>query len=820
MSSDSWTAQFESEEEFRRLDRQADECDFLHLGGSQAEDQSHDQNHREQLPEIPGYTLHEVIGEGGTSLVVRATAIDCGEEFAIKLLNDTGHHYFGFRLRREVRALTSLDHPGIAKLVDYGITVQGQAFLVLQLIGGQRIDRYCREHDLTNVQSVAILSRACQAVAHAHDNKILHRDLKPANILVEQDGQPVITDFGLAKLNDVEPGTENKTHTGALLGTLNYLAPEQIHGPSECVDERTDVFGFGAVLHVLLVGRPPFQFDNVVDAFARYYDSYPVRLQSDQGVPAGLEAICIKCLSPKQDDRYQTVDSLQRDLDNFLTGNPVEAKRQLFRRRLQVFSRQYPWFVRTAVATTIGIFLMAIAFLFLWQRSAANLAEANRLAEQRDFALARLSDEIQLAQSDPATLEQQRDLLFIISESYRKYPARRDDSLEVLSSIADTEFKLGQVSHHLSDFDLKNTSYQRALDATERVLDRQPDNENALFRKFHCLIPLKRYERANRTIDRLIAIAPSNRFYLDAKVTTASIMANTCLARHEFEAARRLFKEAAAANQKINVEAPLPIDIRRNCKVEFLEARLAIDDGNLDQASAKLDRILEDYLQMGLEFPTDSECGEFFYYLRAAMSLALFRNDAERAVQLSGRAREIYGMARQRYRAFTHYRLWYLLTLYEYEYWLREDTRLQGESVLTELIEGILDWRSDGSQNDDYFRFIYLVGTSDWSDLSEILLNHLGEARALFQGGGQLAFAMYAVPRDPHRRLDLTVLFSDRLKSNPREIQARWFLSRLGHLQNEDESYLPEELSTQQRRRILAQSNSYLQSQLSELWDM
>src|SRR5262249_12100709 len=164
------------------------------------------------------------------------------------------------RFAHEAKILARLHHPGIAQVYDAGLADDGQPFFAMEFIRGLPLDEYADRHGLDTAARVGLVARVCDAVQHAHDENVIHRDLKPANILVEESGQPKVLDFGVARATDADLLTgAGLTRTGQLLGTPNYMSPEQVTADPAGVDHRADLYALGVILFELLAHRPPYQ---------------------------------------------------------------------------------------------------------------------------------------------------------------------------------------------------------------------------------------------------------------------------------------------------------------------------------------------------------------------------------------------------------------------------------------------------------------------------------------------------------------------------------------------------------------------------------
>ena len=278
------------------------------------------------------YELVAEIGRGGMGVVYRARQISLGRIVALKVLL-RGEHASSADIARflhEAAAAAALDHPHITPVYEVG-EYEGQPYFSMKYVEGTTLSRRLLDGPIGPREAAALLAPVCRAVAAAHAGGILHRDLKPSNILIDRDGQPLITDFGLAKRTssegDSEEGTHGLTQTGAILGTPSYMAPEQAAGRRGAVGITTDVYSLGAILYQMLTGRPPFQaatpFDTVMLVLEQ--DPLPPRLLNPQADP-DLEMIALKCLQKPQELRYQSASRLADDLEAYLANEPISAR--------------------------------------------------------------------------------------------------------------------------------------------------------------------------------------------------------------------------------------------------------------------------------------------------------------------------------------------------------------------------------------------------------------------------------------------------------------------------------------------------------------
>jgi serine/threonine protein kinase/tetratricopeptide (TPR) repeat protein len=312
------------------------------------------------------YELTEPIGQGGMGSVWRAARNDGRFEgtVAVKLLNTELVGQAGNeRFTREGHILARLTHPNIARLLDAGVAASGQPFLVLELVDGEQIDRYCDSHGYRVDARLNLFLDVLAAVAHAHRNLIVHRDLKPSNVLVTKDGGVKLLDFGIAKLLDAEPGNDTppvltRGH-GAL--TPKYAAPEQVYGG--VITTATDVYALGVLLYELLSGaHPAGDSDSTAGLMKSILETEPPRLSDAAPLHArgalrgDVETIVGKAMKKRPDERYASVAEFAEDVRRYLHHQPIGARPDTLRYRTGKFIRRQrgPLAIAALVLLTIG----------------------------------------------------------------------------------------------------------------------------------------------------------------------------------------------------------------------------------------------------------------------------------------------------------------------------------------------------------------------------------------------------------------------------------------------------------------------------------
>ena len=257
------------------------------------------------------YELERVLGEGGMGIVYKARQLSLNRPVALKMIKAARFASADEvrRFQNESEAVARLDHPNIVPIFEVG-QFEDQHYFSMKLIAGESLDKRPKDYLANPRQAAELVAMTAGAIHHAHQRGILHRDLKPANILIDAEGRPHVTDFGLAKRVE---GDSELTRSGAILGTPAYMAPEQASGKRGAVTTATDVYGLGAILYVLLTGRAPFGGDSVIDTLEQVRERLPEPpTKRNPRVPRDLEVICLKCLEKDPRRRYASADALGR----------------------------------------------------------------------------------------------------------------------------------------------------------------------------------------------------------------------------------------------------------------------------------------------------------------------------------------------------------------------------------------------------------------------------------------------------------------------------------------------------------------------------
>ncbi|WP_372367088.1 protein kinase [Candidatus Uabimicrobium sp. HlEnr_7] len=356
------------------------------------------------------YIIEEKLGEGGMGAVYKVRDDQLRRSVALKVIIGSGA--LGEkqiqRFLNEARATASLKHPNIVEV--YEIGTKPQNYFTMELIKGRSLLSLIRSKNLSSQKAAIIMIKCSEALHYAHRKGIIHRDIKPANIMMENNQEPKIMDFGLAK--DVE-NDEQLSQAGDVLGTLVYMSPEQASG--EEIDARSDIYSLGASLYEILSKRPPFQSESSMNLLYQVFTEDPIELRLlNPDIPRDLEAICLKCLHKKPEKRYQTAKELAKDLNNFIYNRPVHAQPITTWIRIQKSIRRHKksfiFLMSLIIVLAIGIY----SYIVVTRQAKQEAVDAKKIAlrekdkAQREKEKAQREEEKAQKQKQKALEEKQK----------------------------------------------------------------------------------------------------------------------------------------------------------------------------------------------------------------------------------------------------------------------------------------------------------------------------------------------------------------------------------------------------------------------------
>ncbi len=597
-------------------------------------------NELTQGTRIGPYRLERLLGEGGMGQVWLAERADglYERKVALKLLR-AGLVDLQLRQRfdREREILARFTHPHIARLLDAGISANGQPYLALDYVQGEPITRYCQARHLDIRSRLKLFRQVCDAVSHAHANLIVHRDLKPSNIIVTPSGHACLLDFGIAKLLDVKLLPVEQTRTGVRAFTLHYAAPEQIRG--EPVTTMTDVYSLGVVLYELLTGtNKPYRLKRETDAeweeailqgepvkpslaVLRTEDSVHRPYTSKQlarELNGDLDNIILKALNKDPAQRYGSVEAFAQDLQNYLHDRPVIAQGERLGYRLRKYISRHRW----ALAATVAALSVVVSVLSVisWQAQRA-LREAGRAQAMQRFIAELFQDAgstpnapidlrslLELGiQRGELTLSRQpqarAELYGVVAQlqlklgDYRKAQEVLEQQADLLKEISDAPASLyleaatlhGDVHHQLGEsaacIDLMQPLESRA----RREESQLPQQVSAFYIQIgRCQRILGHADGARKHFDRALEIRTAKDDFIG--VAEAQLEISTLLSSlGQSNAAIQTLESGLLRLQKRNgLHHPVAIDMLRTaCSLERTNDRLDAAVKNCD-ASLKL----------------------------------------------------------------------------------------------------------------------------------------------------------------------------------------------------------------------------------------
>ena len=400
-----------------------------------------DQPRRSIPREIGQYKVRRLIGSGGMGTVYEAIQENPKRKVAIKVMKSGATSRSAMRrFEYESEVLGRLSHQAIAKVFEAGKWDDGTGgvpyFAMEYITGAKDIIQYAKTKDLDTTKKLELFTEICDAVHHGHLKGIIHRDLKPDNILVDQTGNPKIIDFGVARATDSDLAvTTLQTNVGQLVGTVQYMSPEQCEADPDLIDSRSDVYSLGVILYELLTGQPPYDLSSIpiYEATRLIREQQPTRMTTvAEGIEGDLETIVGKAMDKDRDRRYQSASELLQDIHRFIENEPIHARRASVAYQLKLFAKRNRGVVATVL--TIAVALVLATMVSVYSSIRASQAEAKAIVD-RDRAVA--AEQAVTSERDRAVAAEKdaNDALVIAEEAQKKTQKAMDETREIFQMM-------------------------------------------------------------------------------------------------------------------------------------------------------------------------------------------------------------------------------------------------------------------------------------------------------------------------------------------------------------------------------------------------
>ena len=427
--------------------------------------------------EFGAYQILEEIARGGMGIVYRARQKGIERIVALKVLisGEAADETQIQRFFREARATAIVKHPNIIPIYDCG-KINNYHYFTMKYVDGGTFQQVI-DSDQPLEKKIAILIKSCQALHQAHENNILHRDIKPSNILLDQFGEPYVTDFGLAKFIDSNSAL---TQTGTALGTPYYMSPEQAKGEKRKIDRRSDVYSLGVILYQMITRQLPFTADKVTELYKKIVEDEPLRPRKyDRNIAPGLEAICLKSIDKNRELRYQSAEEMAQDLITFQAGQRVQAQKINMHALISRWKRRYH---RTAVVALSRILPVIVVITLA-------ICGMIALEKHRKLATAQAHMQIKLASDKAVALcdaGEYRQALTLLEDNARQF----GNEHQLLTQIA-------QIYQRLEKYDQARAAFSKATKLA-------PDDDGLLYKKSLFHEEIGEYRHALKLMNRYL----------------------------------------------------------------------------------------------------------------------------------------------------------------------------------------------------------------------------------------------------------------------------------------------------------------------------
>jgi tetratricopeptide (TPR) repeat protein/tRNA A-37 threonylcarbamoyl transferase component Bud32 len=579
------------------------------------------------------YELLAEIGRGGKGVVYEARQVSLNRTVALKMvrIDQLGDEMERRRLRKEAEMTALLDHPRVVTIHDVG-ECDGQMYFSMKRFPGGSLDGRLDSFTAQPRQAAELVAQVARAVHHAHERGILHRDLKPSNILLDAAGAPYVADFGLARRLDSD---SELTKTGDIVGTPNYMAPEQTTGDRRLVTTAADVYGLGGILYALLTGAPPFASNSLFETLAQVREQPPASPdRRNPRVGRDLATICLTCLRKVPSQRYATAESLALDLEAYLHGLPIQA------RPIGPWERAWKWARRRpgTAGLMASILVLTVTVVVglsvgLWvvdrerQRTEQALTRALTAedATLRDYGES--TDEVieQLIGSRPVLGEQEKAYLKRTLKRWQTFADRIGDDERSQQTRAEGQMRVAFLRSKLGQIQEALAGYQVALAIWQKLADDFP------------------------------AVAA----YRQGAARSYNSAGGLLAGRNEADRATEQFREALAIQQKLADDFPGVAEYRQDLANSHNNLGLLLANRNqADRAAEQYRKVLDIQQKLADDFPDVPG-----YLLELARShnnlgtLLAGRGQTDRAVEQHRRALNIRRKLADKFPSVPGYRM-------------------------------------------------------------------------------------------------------------------------------------------------------------------
>ncbi len=474
------------------------------------------------------------------------------------------------RFESEAEIVARLKNPNVVQIHAIG-DHEGKPYVELELAEGGSLSQLLDGSPWDPKSAATLVRTVAQALHEVHNVGVVHRDLKPGNILLDRDRSPKISDFGLAKQLSTDSGL---TRSDAIVGSPSYMAPEQASAKNKDVGPAADIHALGVILYELLVGRTPFKGANVVETLELVRSAEPVppsRLAP--GIARDLETIVLKCLRKEPENRYTSADELSNDLDLYLKGEPVRARRVGFVTRVSMWCRRKPWLAGLSAALLLTFVAGAVGVVVQWRKAQENYDLSRRRLHLALEAISRfhsgVSEELMLKQKG---MEPLRDQLLGAAKSFYEKLGRdlKDDpSPSAKADLADAYSELSRITLMIGSRKEASAHLKRALDLREGVVGDDPKNLDQISKlasDYHRLgdsrfhegdfeAAEESYRKAGALFGRITSLAPSSAINQADSAALESSRARLLDAVGKRDEAAKLYENSIRAYKRLEKEA-------------------------------------------------------------------------------------------------------------------------------------------------------------------------------------------------------------------------------------------------------------------------